>query len=169
MQVPGVNDVLTGGRRPSGLGNLAPLAAFGRTATFNATACCVSMSSISQGQRPNDQAADAAVDLYGSAIGTAVAAPYPACKCPSVASVSLVPFAVQLIAANAGRALYSNPGRTTPALYDRGQAEQLGQAAAVLGYANNLHPDGWPLFGRTTTLNVAAYCAAVSSISAGQQ
>ena len=27
----------------------------------------------------------------------------------------------------------------------------------------------WPLFGRQTTLNVAAYCAPVSSISAGQQ
>ena len=27
----------------------------------------------------------------------------------------------------------------------------------------------WPLFGRQTTLNVATYCAPVSSISAGQQ
>ena len=27
----------------------------------------------------------------------------------------------------------------------------------------------WPLFGRQTTLNAAAYCAPVSSISAGQQ
>jgi hypothetical protein len=27
----------------------------------------------------------------------------------------------------------------------------------------------WPLFGRQTTLNVAANCAPVSSISAGQQ
>jgi hypothetical protein len=27
----------------------------------------------------------------------------------------------------------------------------------------------WPLFGRTTTLNAATYCASVSSISAGQQ
>jgi hypothetical protein len=28
---------------------------------------------------------------------------------------------------------------------------------------------GWPYFGPTTTLNAAALCAAVSSISAGQQ
>jgi hypothetical protein len=27
----------------------------------------------------------------------------------------------------------------------------------------------WPFFGRQTTLNAAAYCAPVSSISAGQQ
>ena len=27
----------------------------------------------------------------------------------------------------------------------------------------------WPLFGRQTTLNAAAYCATVSSIPAGQQ
>ncbi len=34
-----------------------------------------------------------------------------------------------------------------------------------------LHPfrPGWPLFGRTATLNVAAYCALVSTVSAGQQ
>jgi hypothetical protein len=45
-----------------------------------------------------------------------------------------------------GRALYSSevqqPERTTPALCDRGQAEQPGEAAAVLGRAYVLHPDG---------------------------
>jgi hypothetical protein len=35
--------------------------------------------------------------------------------------------------------------------------------------ADSLHPGAWPLFVRTRTLNVAAYCAPVSSIPAGQQ
>ena len=39
---------------------------FGRTATLNAAACCASVSSISAGQRRNEQAADATVDHYGS-------------------------------------------------------------------------------------------------------
>ena len=45
-----------------------------------------------------------------------------------------------------GRAPYSSevqqPGRTTPALCDRGHVKQLGQAAAVLGRAHVLHPKG---------------------------
>ena len=52
----------------------------------------------------------------------------------------------QVIAANVGRAAYSSevqqPGRTTPALYDRGHTEQPGQEAAVLGRAHVLHPEG---------------------------
>ena len=54
----------------------------------------------------------------------------------------------QMIATNMGRALYSSevqqPERTTPALCDRGQAEQPGEAAAVLGRAHVLHPEGQP-------------------------
>jgi hypothetical protein len=53
-----------------------------------------------------------------------------------------------MIAANMGRALYSSevqqPERTTPALCDCGQAEQPGEAAAGLGRADVLHPDGQP-------------------------
>jgi hypothetical protein len=45
---------------------LTALAAFGRTATLNAAADCASVSSISAGQRRNEQIADVAVDLYGS-------------------------------------------------------------------------------------------------------
>ena len=45
-----------------------------------------------------------------------------------------------------GRAPYSSevrqPGRTTPALCDRGHAKQPGQAAAALGLAHVLHPEG---------------------------
>jgi hypothetical protein len=45
---------------------MAPLAHFGRTATLNAATYCVSVSSISPGQRKNELVADASADLYGS-------------------------------------------------------------------------------------------------------
>ena len=59
-----------------------------------------------------------------------------------------------------GRAPYSSevqqPGRTTPALCDRGHAKQPGQAAAVLGRAHVLHPDGLARVGSSVACPLLA-------------
>ncbi len=63
----------------------------------------------------------------------------------------------QMIATNMVQALYSSevqqPERTTPALCDRGQAKQPGEAAAVLGRAHVLHPGG-PVDGVATKVTM---------------
>jgi hypothetical protein len=49
---------------------------FGRTRTLNPAAYCASMSTVSAGQQRNGQVAGVRDTVYGSALGTAGAAPY---------------------------------------------------------------------------------------------
>lgn len=103
----------------------------------------------------------AARKVFAQTIRTAVArsaqAAVPSCR---------------LVMARYGSVGLSSPGRVmgSSSRADRQSADrqgrQLGQRQAVLQVVD---VDGWPHFGRTRELNIAACCALVSTVSPGQQ
>ncbi len=52
---------------------------------------------------------------------------------------------------------------------EEANASRAGAAGGSLAETGAMAWHGWPYFGPTTTLNAAAYCALVSSVSAAQQ
>ncbi len=95
---------------------------------------------------------------------------------PSLASIHRVPgvtnTAAVTLSVNAVQQEVQQQGRTTSGMRDRRQ-HSLAVDVARTSHAPVVRIQvvwpGWPLFGRTTTLNTAACCASVSNISAGQQ